>query len=121
MSWPALGTPFANSGHAGTGPLALVRVNPAAREGYEHLVRDSALPEGTVVAIFHLESDARTRSIYVMEKDAGGWRFMALDAAGRQLPLGGPSGQATDSCYRCHVDAVADSLFGIPRGTMSTH
>lgn len=114
-AWPAASEPFSNRGHRGAGALAVVHVNPEARETYTHLVRDSALPDGSVVALFHFEADHRPSAIYVMQKDAGAWRFLALDAEGRELPQAALRGQATQTCPGCHADAVADSLFGLPR------
>jgi hypothetical protein len=114
-TWPALSEPFPNRGHEGAGTLAVVRVSAEARETYAHLVRDSALPDGSVVALFHLESDRRPGPVYVMQKTAGAWRFLTLDAEGGELPAIASTGQATQACSSCHADAVADSLFGLPR------
>ena len=114
-SWPP-SEPFTNRGHAGAGPNAVVRVSPVARESYTHLVRDSALPDDSVVALFHLGVDQRPGPVYVMEKSAGTWRFLALDADGAVVAPSTSTGQSTQGCQGCHADAVADSLFGVPRG-----
>jgi hypothetical protein len=114
-SWPPVGEPFANRGHAGAGPVAVVRVSPEARERYAHLVRDSALPDDSVVALFHFEADQRPGPVYVMQKKAGTWRFLALDSEGAALAPPASTGQATAGCQGCHRDGVADSLFGAPR------
>jgi hypothetical protein len=79
------------------------------------LVRDSALPDDSVVALFHVGADQRPGPVYVMQKSAGTWRFLLLDPVGVVLAPGGPTGQATQGCQGCHADAVADSLFGVPR------
>lgn len=114
-SWPPASEPFTNRGHAGAGPVAVVRVSPEARDSYAHLVRDSALPDDSVVALFHLEADQRPRQVYVMQKIAGAWHFLVLDPHGVVLTPAGSTGQATQACPGCHADAVADSLFGVPR------
>jgi hypothetical protein len=98
---------------------AVVRVSPDARATYEHLVQDSVLPEGAVVALFHADADDTPRAIYVMEKLGGTWRFSTLDSEGGEQPFDAPSGQATERCRSCHADGVADSLFGVPRDSQS--
>lgn len=112
-SWPAASEPFANRGHVDAGPTAVVRVSPGARESYAHLVRDSALPEGSVIALFHVAADQRPGPVYVMEKSGGTWRFLALDPDGVVRVASASGGQATQACQGCHADAVADSLFGV--------
>lgn len=113
-SWPAASEPFTNRGHADAGPLAVARVSPAARERYAHLVRDSTIPDDSVIALFHLQANQRPGPVYVMEKTAGTWRFLQLDSDGVELVAPTPTGQATPACRGCHADAVADSLFGMP-------
>ncbi len=114
-SWPPASEPFTNRGHTGAGPVAVVRVSPEARDSYAHLVRDSALPDDSVVALFHLKADQRPGPVYVMEKSSGTWRFLVLDPDGVVLAPAGPTGQATQGCHGCHADAVADFLFGVPQ------
>lgn len=114
--WPAVGKPFENAGHAGAGSLAIVRVSPEARSAYEHLVRDSELAEGTVVALFHELAPGRPGPIYVMTKSAGGWLFETYRADGTKPAE--PARGTADTCRRCHADGVADFLFGLPRGAL---
>jgi len=116
-SWPPVGAPFANNGHPGAGAVAVVRVSPEARGSYERLVRDSALPDGAVVALFHREAaDGRPGPVYVMEKSGTSWRYLALRPDGT-LPESAPEAarRAGERCARCHADGVADALFGLPR------
>jgi hypothetical protein len=115
-SWPESGAPFANTGHAGSGTRAVVRVSPDARDAYAHLVRDSALPEGAVVAMFHADEAGHPGAVYVMQKGAHGWEFLTLTADGIE-PISQQSGLATEPCGRCHAEGVADSLFGTPTKT----
>jgi len=67
------------------------------------------------VALFHLADNQRPGPVYVMHKRAGTWRFLALDPDGVVLAPLASTGQATQGCHGCHEDAVADSLFGVPR------
>ena len=120
QSWPSVGAPFANRGHAGMGPLAVVRVSPEARDAYTHLVQESVLPDGAVVALFHMGTARGSSSTYVMQKSAGAWSFLTLDASGVENATPVESGRAGEACRRCHADAVADSLFGVPRRIMAT-
>jgi hypothetical protein len=120
QSWPTVGGPFANRGHTGMGSLAVVRVSPEAREAYTHLVQESVLPDGAVVALFHFDAANRASSTYVMQKRAGAWSFLMLDGAGVERANASETGRASEACRRCHADGVADSLFGVPRRSTST-
>jgi hypothetical protein len=112
-SWPVVGEPFTNSGHVGAGAEAVVRVSPDARAAYEHLVKDTELPDGAVAALFHELAPGRPGPVYVMEKGEGVWRFSSCRADGTECT---PAATAsTAGCQHCHADAVADSLFGLPR------
>jgi hypothetical protein len=113
---PTVGEPFENLGHAGAGELAQVRVSPASRAAYEALVRDSAMPEGTVVALSHAaRSGVDPGSVYVMEKQRGAWSYLVLTARG-VIAEG-----AASQCSACHAGAVGDSLFGLPRAPVPVH
>lgn len=111
-SWPALGDPFVSRGHAGGRLTASVRVTPAARDAYQQLVRSTVLPAGTILA--ELLSDPATHrqvALYTMQKDdQGRWRFAVVTPAGIVDPDVLPR-----LCARCHAEAPADQLFGIPR------
>lgn len=107
-SWLVVGEPFPNRGHWGDGTLATVRVSPGARAPYEALVTDSVLPDGSVIALFHAEA-SRPGRVFVMQKEAGSWRYLALAPSGVVLPV------SEAACRGCHAGAVGDSLFGLPR------
>jgi hypothetical protein len=108
-AWPLAAEPFTNSGHPGAGDEAGVRVSPDARGPYAELVRDSVMPDGAVVALFHSDRVGTAGSVYVMEKQGGTWSYRALTAQGVMLE------GATTRCQGCHQSAVGDELFGIPR------
>ena len=89
---------------------AIVRVSPDARTGYLALVTDTVFPDGTVIAMFHQSSDGAERgAVYVMEKTASAWTFLALDADG------GKRSENLEVCALCHKGGVADRVFGLPR------
>jgi hypothetical protein len=114
-SWPPSGEAFTNGGHVGAGALAVVRVSPEARAAYEHLLKDSELPDGAVVVLFHELAPGKPGPVYVMEKSGGSWRFSSLRADGTEPEPPEPAASSAAHCRRCHADAVADSLFGLPR------
>jgi hypothetical protein len=91
-----------------------VRVSPDARPGYETLVSDSILPEGTLVALFHAERTGRAGAVYVMEKRGSTWSYLVL------TPRGVVVDGATARCSGCHHGAVGDGLFGLPRAKGAT-
>jgi len=122
-AWPTVGEPFADLGHPGEGGLGRVRVSPEARAGYEALVRDSTMPDGTVVGLFHgarSGSESGTGSVdagsvYVMEKERGAWAFRVL------TPRGVIVEAAVGLCAACHEGGVGDRLFGLPRAAGAAH
>jgi hypothetical protein len=103
-------TSFPTRGHLVKPSYAVVRVSPEAREPYLSLVTDSVLPDGALIALFHQSADGTTKgSVYVMEKKANDWTFLALDSDGRK------SAENLEVCALCHRGGVADHLFGLPR------
>lgn len=100
---------FRVQGHPGAPPLALTRVSPNARDAYLSLVTDSKLPPEAVVAMTHLEPTGAEGPTYVMERQAGTWRYLVVRADGRIEKEGLPE------CAGCHSSGVAESLFGPPR------
>jgi hypothetical protein len=103
-------TPFSTRGHLVKPSHAVVRVSPDAREKYLALVTDSVLPDGSVIAMFHQSRDGATGGpVYVMEKKASEWTFVALDAEGAV------TSENLNVCALCHRGGVADQLFGLPR------
>jgi hypothetical protein len=68
------------------------------------------LPDGSVIAMFHQSRDGATGGpVYVMEKKASEWTFVALDAEGAV------TSENLNVCALCHRGGVADQLFGLPR------
>jgi hypothetical protein len=112
---PVNATPFSTRGHLVKPSHAVVRVSPEAREQYLGLVTDSVLPDGAVIAMFHQSRDGATGGpVYVMEKKASAWTFVALD------PDGAVTSENLNVCALCHRGGVADQLFGLPRSLRST-
>jgi len=107
--WPLAAEPFINSGHRGSGDEARVRVSPEARSTYLELVRDSVMPDGSVVALFHADRSGKAGPVYVMEKEGGAWTYRALTAQGVIIEGGAAR------CQGCHQGGVGDELFGLPR------
>ena len=106
---PVTETALHSQGHAGGRYDVLIRVSPAARETYETLAQGVTLPQGTLIAAFHQSrTDQRPGPVFVMEKK-GSWRFRVLRANGFTQPEA-----RTELCQRCHAEAVADSVFGLP-------
>ncbi|HEV8246921.1 MAG TPA: hypothetical protein VGP93_14180 [Polyangiaceae bacterium] len=111
-SWPALNAePFPSRGHLLEPGFVDVRVSTAAREIYLGLVADNVFPEETILALFFTDRPrAHPGGVYAMEKRAGGWRFLGMDAQGGLDPH-----VDSASCARCHEVALADGAFGLPR------
>ena len=108
---PVNDKPFISEGHPPGHYLANVHVSPEARDAYLALMPGSELPVGAVLAeLQHDPVSDRPGPIFAMRKVAPGrWEYVAAEPDGRirergQLPL----------CVRCHAEAVADSLFGLP-------
>jgi hypothetical protein len=110
-AWPALNEqPLASRGHGNGAYVLDVRVSPESRDAYLALLPGSTIAAGTIVAAFHRDPRrGGAGPVYVMEKGPSGWAFRALDAEGR------PSEHGVDLCRRCHAEAPADSLFGLPK------
>lgn len=104
--------PYAVLGHDPGRYSAVIRVSEPARERYVTLTPGSTLPAGSVVAQFTTELESgRAGPRYVMRKDSeNAWLFAVLDASGTLVEAG-----ALPLCVRCHGEAPADSLFGLPR------
>lgn len=111
---PVSPTAFATRGHLVKPSYAVVRVNPEAHAQYLALVTDSVLPDGSLLAMFHQSRDgAQSGLVYVMEKKANEWTFLALDADGHL------ASENLEVCALCHRGGVADHLFGLPRSLTS--
>jgi hypothetical protein len=111
-SWPAVNEePFLSEGHGTRNHLATVRANPVARRTYLGLGPGVAVDPGSVlVEALTDRSKSRPDELYVMEKLGDGtWRFLVVAADGTIDTAAG-----TALCQRCHAEAVADELFGLP-------
>lgn len=94
-------------GHRRDGTLIHVRVEPQALAAYRELSVETAMPEGARVVAWH---EARTGALlggYLLEKRAGAWAPLELDANGALV-----AGDHT-RCVRCHDMAPTDHLFGL--------
>ena len=111
-AWPTVSEePFPSQGHADGHFTAELKVSPGQADAYRQLRPGSSLPRGTVVAMLHYR-DGTPGPIYAMKKTgAERWQFSVLD------PDGAVAGSGSDLalCERCHAEAVADHLFGLPR------
>lgn len=88
-----------------------IRVSPDSREAYRTLRPGVALPDGTIVAALHRDTErSQPGPIYVMEKQNGRWAFQVLGSNGRPTEHG-----PLTLCARCHAEAAQDMLFGLPR------
>lgn len=108
--WPEAAPAFPSRGHGSGAFVASIRVEPASLEAYRELVSGAVFADGTAVAVFHRAPDGTPGSVYAMEKAGGAWTFTASNADG--MLLDGHVGL----CARCHEEAPADHLFGVPRG-----
>ena len=111
---PVNDQPFVSEGHPPGHYLANVHISPEAREAYLALMPGSELPVGTVVAQFqHDPQGDQPGPIFAMRKlGAARWEFLAAEADGRIRERG-----QLRLCVRCHAEAVADQLFGLPSAT----
>ena len=115
-----IGPSFVSRGHFAGRWTAEISVNDAARASYTGLTASTRFAEGSVLAKKHAAvSTSAPGPTFAMVKRApgffpegGDWEYVALDAEGHvedrgKLPL----------CARCHAEANADSVFGLPTGT----
>jgi hypothetical protein len=117
-AYRALGKgPFPSQGHFADRWTAEVLGNEPAAIAFATLARSTVVPQGAVLMEKLAERATGTAGpIFAMEKRASGyfpaggdWKYVVTDAAGRiedegQLSL----------CARCHAEAPADYLFGLP-------
>jgi hypothetical protein len=116
----AIGKAFVSRGHFAGRWNAQVSVNDAARSSYASLVASTRFTEGSVLVKRHVAAatSATPGPIFVMAKRApgfftegGDWEYIALDAEGRLQDRG-----KLALCARCHAEANADKVFGLPTG-----
>jgi predicted nucleic acid-binding protein len=68
-------------------------------------------PGSVLVEALTDRSKSHPDELYVMEKLGDGtWRFLVVSADGAI-----DAAAVTALCHRCHAEAVADGLFGLPR------
>lgn len=111
-TWPRVASTVP-SDH-GVGELQMdVRVAAPYRAAYVGLVAGQRWPVGMAVAVFHEHRGSREPgSIYAMTKSADdAWEYVVSRADGTLEARG-----ALPLCVRCHGEARADSLFGLPSG-----
>jgi len=113
QAWPPMNeAPFVSRGHRPEQRVD-VRVSPESRATYSALVADSVFADGSVLAELSHGGDGRG---YGMRKVGGSWSFFELDANGG-VTAAGPLAL----CAGCHAQALADSVFGLPRELTETH
>ncbi len=108
----ASGEPYATLGHGLGRYRALVRVSTAARDQYLAPTPERPFPEGSVVAQFLTDLDTGSAGpVYAMRKQSDEtWQFAVLEPGGALLDFG-----LLPLCVRCHQEAPADFVFGLPR------
>ena len=106
-SWPEAAPALTALGHRRDGTLLRVRVVPAALDAYRALATDAPMPDGARVAAFHETRGGELLGAYILEKKAGVWGAVELDALGAEVP------SDERACLRCHDLAPTDHLFGV--------
>ena len=87
-----------------------VRVSPEIRSLYAELLPGTVFPRATLIAAFHHDpARGRPGPIYIMEKGDAGWQRLVVDPDGRRR-----AEAELDLCGRCHAEAIADQVFGLP-------
>lgn len=81
---------------------------PGALAAYRALSTESVMPEGARVVAWHEAATGSVLDGYLLEKRAGAWLALAVDARGAVIP-----GDRAP-CVRCHDMAPTDHLFGAP-------
>jgi hypothetical protein len=111
LSWPPLPPEgFVSHGH-GDDVAVTVRVTPEFAGTYLNLVQDSVAPPGTLVAL--VARDGRVPIRAMQKQSSGEWRYFVVTADGAVQAAGNLA-----SCARCHGEAAADALFGLPRSSL---
>jgi hypothetical protein len=85
-----------------------VRITPAALSLYEHWYVGAVMPVGTwIVAEHERRAGGAHGPYYFANKTDAGWAFGAATPDGLLLP-------EDPACARCHAEAPADFMFGLP-------
>lgn len=106
-AWPEASPASVALGHRRDGTLIHVRVEAAALAAYRDLSAETAMPEGARVVAWHEGQTGALLGGYLLEKRAGTWAALELDASGALIP--GDHAR----CVRCHDMAPTDHLFGV--------
>lgn len=109
LAWPAVGTPSPALGHRRDGSRLEVRVEQQGLAAYRELAVESPMPEGARVVAWLRSPRGAPLGGYLLEKRAGVWKALQLDAEGSVVPGDGAA------CLRCHELAPTDFLFGPPQ------
>ena len=112
-----VGKAFVSRGHFDGRWTVQVAVNEAALATYTNLAASSRFGVGSVLVKKHASTaSASPGPIFVMTKrdpsfypEGGDWEYLVLDAGGH-LEDGGKLAL----CARCHAEANADWVFGLP-------
>jgi hypothetical protein len=103
------------SAHIGHEQRAEIRVSPVARAAYLSLSSDTQFPAGTLLAEQLREADSqRSGAVLALERAGSDWRFLRREADGSEA-----APASLDFCRRCHAQAPAAPVFGLPRATLS--
>jgi hypothetical protein len=110
LSWQVM-RPAYRTEHGVRKASAVLRASPEAVEAYRSLQLGTVMPHESALTLLVTPEDQGERPyILVMHRDGPGtWKFLTLRADGTL-------DQADDSgfCARCHGQARADALFGLP-------
>jgi hypothetical protein len=116
-AYSSMGKSFVSRGHFVGRWRAVVSANAAAAPVYTSLSRSSRFPTGAALAKKHTElSTGAPGPLFVMVKrdagffpQGGDWEYVVTDPDG-WIEDRGPIA----SCARCHAEATADWVFGLP-------
>ena len=110
-----VGKPFVSKGHFAGRWNAEVAVNETARSTYMNLGASSRFAVGSLLVKRHAAASG-PGPIFAMAKrdpgffpEGGDWEYVVIDATGRLEERG-----KLAVCARCHAEANADSIFGVP-------
>jgi hypothetical protein len=106
-AWPEAAPPVVARVHRRDGSLVRVRVEPQGLAAYRDLASDSPMPSEARVIAWHETSAGELLGGYLLEKRAGVWSALEIDAHGGLVRGDGAA------CLRCHAMAPTDHLFGL--------
>lgn len=107
-SW-AITSRFRSTGHYHGAYEAEVRIPLRFAKAYSEVPYQKDLPDGLTAAMFHYApGTAQLTGVLVLSLKHQRWSALILDASGYVLE------PRETLCLRCHADAPADTLFGLP-------